>query len=161
MDQVEYLGYTGSVLGYNLYTYCEGNPIMYVDYSGSTPIMWLFITVLSICIGLFVFSQVQDDLRELFAKNKKVKEPPINNNNDEDETNPHKYEEEGKVPGSVSIHNPSQDLHENSDFSIGTFKESGISPSAGGYGSYYGGGTFSGYDSVNIMNYLLDKFGML
>ena len=35
MDQVEYLGYTGSVLGYNLYTYCEGNPIVNADFEGT------------------------------------------------------------------------------------------------------------------------------
>ena len=37
MDEVEYLGASGSLLSYNLYSYCEGNPICYSDDSGNAP----------------------------------------------------------------------------------------------------------------------------
>ena len=38
MDEVEYLGASGSLLSYNLYSYCEGNPICYSDESGNDAI---------------------------------------------------------------------------------------------------------------------------
>ena len=34
MDQIEYLGASGSVLSLNLYSYCENNPINHTDYEG-------------------------------------------------------------------------------------------------------------------------------
>ncbi len=33
-DSTDYLGYTGTVLSFNLFSYCENNPVNYVDYSG-------------------------------------------------------------------------------------------------------------------------------
>ena len=40
MDEVEYLGATSSILSYNLFTYCEGNPVNRVDSDGKWP-KWL------------------------------------------------------------------------------------------------------------------------
>ena len=36
IDEFEYLGASGSLLSYNLYSYCEGNPINNVDQSGNS-----------------------------------------------------------------------------------------------------------------------------
>ena len=38
MDDISYLGASNTINSYNLFTYCEGNPVMYVDYDGETPI---------------------------------------------------------------------------------------------------------------------------
>ena len=43
MDDVNYLGASGSVLSYNLYNYCENNPIIRVDSNGS--IWWIIIPI--------------------------------------------------------------------------------------------------------------------
>ena len=34
-DSIEYLGADGSLIGYNLYAYCDNNPVMYTDPSGN------------------------------------------------------------------------------------------------------------------------------
>ena len=34
MDEIDYLGASGSILSYNLYSYCENNPVNYTDYEG-------------------------------------------------------------------------------------------------------------------------------
>ena len=39
MDEVEFLGASGSLLSYNLYSYCEGNPGNNVDPSGNAPFL--------------------------------------------------------------------------------------------------------------------------
>ena len=38
MDSIEYLGANGSLLSYNLYSYCENNPVNMVDYNGTDAI---------------------------------------------------------------------------------------------------------------------------
>ena len=40
MDEIEYLGATSTLLSYNLFTYCEGNPVNRVDRFGTWP-EWL------------------------------------------------------------------------------------------------------------------------
>ena len=35
MDQVEYLGASGTIHSLNLFTYCEGNPVNYIDKNGN------------------------------------------------------------------------------------------------------------------------------
>ena len=37
MDEIEYLGATSTMQSYNLFTYCEGNPVNMVDESGTWP----------------------------------------------------------------------------------------------------------------------------
>lgn len=36
MDEIEYLGATSTILSYNLFTYCEGNPVNRKDNNGSS-----------------------------------------------------------------------------------------------------------------------------
>ena len=38
MDEIEYLGATSTILSYNLFTYCEGNPISLKDPNGTDAI---------------------------------------------------------------------------------------------------------------------------
>ena len=40
MDEIEYLGATSTILSYNLFTYCEGNPVNREDRFGPWP-QWL------------------------------------------------------------------------------------------------------------------------
>ena len=42
MDEAEYLGASGSLLSYNLYSYCEGNPINRIDLNGNIYILEQF-----------------------------------------------------------------------------------------------------------------------
>ena len=39
MDDVDYLGASGSVLSYNLFSYCENNPVIRTDYSGNSSVV--------------------------------------------------------------------------------------------------------------------------
>ena len=50
MDEVEYLGASGSLLSYNLYSYCEGNPIVRVD--DSRRLWWIIIPVTICFLGM-------------------------------------------------------------------------------------------------------------
>ena len=50
MDEIEYLGASGSVLSYNLYSYCENNPIIRIDSEGDA--WWIIIPVAIIVLGL-------------------------------------------------------------------------------------------------------------
>ena len=40
------------IIGYNMFAYCNNNPIMFVDYTGHGPIAWLIVAALAISIGL-------------------------------------------------------------------------------------------------------------
>lgn len=50
MDQIEYLGASGSALSYNLYSYCENNPIIRADVSGE--VWWVIIPIVIGLLGL-------------------------------------------------------------------------------------------------------------
>ena len=50
MDEIEYLGATSTIQSYNLFTYCEGNPVNMVDESGQTPIAFFLITLLVVTV---------------------------------------------------------------------------------------------------------------
>ena len=39
MDDIDYLGASGSVLSYNLYIYCENNPVIRTDYLGNAAVV--------------------------------------------------------------------------------------------------------------------------
>ena len=44
MDDISYLGASGTVLSYNLFSYCENNPVIRADYDGE--IWWIIIPVI-------------------------------------------------------------------------------------------------------------------
>ena len=46
-DEIMFLGASGTVLGYNLYAYCENNPVNSIDETGffGTPLQWLCATI--------------------------------------------------------------------------------------------------------------------
>ena len=48
-----------TILGYNQYTYCENNPIMYVDYTGSEPISIATVTGLVMLFTVLVCSAIK------------------------------------------------------------------------------------------------------
>ena len=53
MDEVEYLGLSGTVLSANLYLYCENYPVIRVDYSGHAPTIIGFVFQFYINISWF------------------------------------------------------------------------------------------------------------
>ena len=57
MDEVEYLGASESLLSYNLYSYCEGNPICYSDESGNDAIYAINLKMLRIFGHAVLFYQ--------------------------------------------------------------------------------------------------------
>ena len=54
MDDISYLGVSNTVHSYNLFTYCENNPIMYVDESGNS---FVSVLITIVCI-IFVVAVV-------------------------------------------------------------------------------------------------------
>ncbi len=48
MDEIEYLGATSTLLSYNLFTYCEGNPVNMTDVNGN----WSLPNLAKIVIGV-------------------------------------------------------------------------------------------------------------
>ena len=52
-DDVDFIGASGTVLGYNAFAYCENNPVNKIDKTGTvgTPLQWAF-TVIGAIIGL-------------------------------------------------------------------------------------------------------------
>ena len=52
-DAVDYIGYSGEVLSYNLFAYCENNAVIYSDYSGSFNIGALCFNIKNILFNFF------------------------------------------------------------------------------------------------------------
>lgn len=53
MDDIDYLGASGSVLSYNLYSYCENNPVNHIDPSGNLSIPR---SIISISVDIIIFT---------------------------------------------------------------------------------------------------------
>ncbi len=53
MDDIDYLGASGSVLSYNLYSYCENNPVNYIDTSDNLSIPR---SIISIPVDIIIFT---------------------------------------------------------------------------------------------------------
>ena len=75
MDDIEYLGASGSVLSYNLYQYCENNPIYNVDEFGNLSVkvnsdFAIFIGFISIIVLLKDFISSVKDVFKLVDKDK-------------------------------------------------------------------------------------------
>ena len=59
-----YISTGTGLLGYNMYAYCNNNPVMYVDYSGKGPISLFIVTVITIClIGGMLFSPTTEEIQ--------------------------------------------------------------------------------------------------
>ena len=51
-DSFEYLGASGDIIGYNLFTYCENNPVVKIDSDGSFGIItWV---IIGACVGAVI-----------------------------------------------------------------------------------------------------------
>ena len=89
MDEIEYLGATSTLLSYNLFTYCEGNPVNGVDPTGQVMFILLkhfvfmvLVTVLIPTIVALVSSYMPDrkeedemDRQDITNKRKQHKTP--------------------------------------------------------------------------------------
>lgn len=163
MDQVEYLGYTGSVLSYNLYTYCEGNPVIYVDNMGTLMFQNLLpYTVPLILNKFYMYTATGGQSLGIQASGGGLSKEDIQRRyisslgNGAEKIETVRPVGDINMPKNGSNHSPASGGFSNtSPFSVGS-----IEPVGGGYGSYYGGG-FSRYDEVKIMRHFLDKFEML
>lgn len=51
-DDVKYLGNSGTVWGYNLYTYCEANPVNRVDPQGTEAITLSFLGIIFVVVAV-------------------------------------------------------------------------------------------------------------
>lgn len=58
-DDTNYLGASGTTLGYNLYSYCESNPVIYVDYFGNFSIPSFSISIAIDAIVLWAAGHFQ------------------------------------------------------------------------------------------------------
>ena len=56
MDDIEYLGASGSVLSYNLYSYCENNSVVYSDSLGISLIQDIIKKIINVTNGILSIS---------------------------------------------------------------------------------------------------------
>ena len=69
MDEIEYLGLTSTILSYNLFTYCEGNPVNCIDPNGQFAliamthfIFILLVTVLIPAVSSYIPKKDEDEM---------------------------------------------------------------------------------------------------
>ena len=61
-DSQEYLGQTGSLLSYNLYAYCENNPVNLCGPTGHGPVGAVFGAILGYGLGKLILPRVADKM---------------------------------------------------------------------------------------------------
>jgi RHS repeat-associated protein len=62
-DDTSYLGASGTVWGYNLYAYCENDPVILVDPMGYGPVGAIIGAILGFGIGSLIVSKVADVMK--------------------------------------------------------------------------------------------------
>lgn len=72
-DEIEYLGASGTVLGYNLFAYCENNPVTYNDASGT----WLARVISAVATGAVFATLAHVILKVVNAILKSVGHSPL------------------------------------------------------------------------------------
>ena len=77
MDEIEYLGATSTILSYNLFTYCEGNPVNRYDPTGQVMLILLkhlvFIVLMTVLIP--TICAVRDPSRPVEETKEKEEKP--------------------------------------------------------------------------------------